>query len=147
MGFQFENLVLNNRKFIWNELRIYPEEIINDNPYFQNQQTRRKACQIDYMIQLKTNVLLACEIKFYKSEIKRDIIEETKSKLENLYLPHLLTNGFRPTYCQDDTMLLHHALYPEMLKGLGFLGSIYSDEISWKQMRTKGNNLNLKRDE
>ncbi len=87
MGFQFENLVLNNRKFIWNELRIYPEEIINDNPYFQNQQTRRKACQIDYMIQLKTNVLLACEIKFYKSEIKRDIIEETKSKLENLYLP------------------------------------------------------------
>ena len=79
MGFQFENLVLNNRKFIWNELRIYPEEIINDNPYFQNQQTRRKACQIDYMIQLETNVLLACEIKFYKSEIKRDIIEETKS--------------------------------------------------------------------
>ena len=87
MGFQFENLVLNNRKFIWNELRIYPEEIINDNPYFQNQQTRRKACQIDYIIQLEPNVLLACEIKFYKSEIKRDIIEETKSKLENLYLP------------------------------------------------------------
>lgn len=60
-------------------------------------------------------------------------------------LTHLLTYGFRPTMCQDDTMLLHHALYPEMLKGLGFLGSIYSDEISWKQMRTKGDNL--KRDE
>jgi uracil-DNA glycosylase len=60
-------------------------------------------------------------------------------------LTHLLTMGFRPTMCQDDTMLLHHSLYPEMLKGLGFLGSIYSDEISWKQMRTKGDNL--KRDE
>lgn len=60
-------------------------------------------------------------------------------------LTHLLTFGFRPTMCQDDTMLLHHSLYPEMLKGLGFLGSIYSDEISWKQMRTKGDNL--KRDE
>lgn len=60
-------------------------------------------------------------------------------------LTHLLMAGFRPTMCQDDTMLLHHALYPEMLKGLGFLGSIYSDEISWKQMRTKGDNL--KRDE
>lgn len=60
-------------------------------------------------------------------------------------LTHLLTFGFRPTMCQDDSMLLHHALYPEMLKGLGFLGSIYSDEISWKQMRTKGDNL--KRDE
>ena len=60
-------------------------------------------------------------------------------------LSHLLMFGFRPTMCQEDTMLLHHSLYPEMLKGLGFLGSIYSDEISWKQMRTKGDNL--KRDE
>lgn len=35
----------------------------------------------------------------------------------------------------DDTMLLHHALQPEMEKGLGFLGSIYTDEASWKFMR------------
>lgn len=34
-----------------------------------------------------------------------------------------------------DTMLLHHALQPEALKNLGFLGSIYSDEGSWKDMR------------
>jgi len=34
----------------------------------------------------------------------------------------------------DDTMLLHHALQPEMRKGLGFLGSIYTNEVSWKQM-------------
>ena len=38
-------------------------------------------------------------------------------------LTHLLRSGFRPSLCQDDTMLLHHAIYPEMLKGLGFLGS------------------------
>lgn len=37
----------------------------------------------------------------------------------------------------DDTMLLHHALQPEMEKGLGFLGSIYTDEASWKFMRHK----------
>ena len=37
----------------------------------------------------------------------------------------------------DDTMLLHHALQPEMKKGLGFLASIYTDEASWKFMRTK----------
>lgn len=37
----------------------------------------------------------------------------------------------------EDTMLLHHALQPEMLKGLGFLGSIYTDEGSWKHMRRK----------
>jgi uracil-DNA glycosylase len=35
-----------------------------------------------------------------------------------------------------DTMLLHHALQPEMKKGLGFLGSVYTDEPSWKFMRT-----------
>jgi hypothetical protein len=33
---------------------------------------------------------------------------------------------------EDDTMLLHHALYPEMQKDLGFLGSIYTNEASWK---------------
>lgn len=36
---------------------------------------------------------------------------------------------------EEDTMLLHHALQPESLKSLGFLGSIYSDEGAWKQER------------
>lgn len=39
-------------------------------------------------------------------------------------------------YC-DDTMLMHHALQPESLKGLGFLGSVYTNHSSWKTMRTK----------
>ena len=43
-----------------------------------------------------------------------------------------------------DTMLLHHALQPESLKSLGFLGSIYTDESAWKQMRTT---TTIKRDE
>lgn len=37
----------------------------------------------------------------------------------------------------DDTMLLHHALQPELKKSLGFMGSIYTDELSWKFMRPK----------
>ncbi len=32
-------------------------------------------------------------------------------------------------------MLLHHALQPESLKGLGYLGSVYTDHGSWKQER------------
>lgn len=36
---------------------------------------------------------------------------------------------------KEDTMLLHHAYQPEMEKGLGFLASIYTDEMSWKFMR------------
>lgn len=41
----------------------------------------------------------------------------------------------------DDTMLLHHALQPEMEKGLGFLASIYTDELPWKFMRAKHETL------
>ena len=39
----------------------------------------------------------------------------------------------------EDTMFAHHALQPEMLKGLEFLGSVYTDEGSWKSdhRRTK----------
>lgn len=35
----------------------------------------------------------------------------------------------------EDTMLLHHALQPEMEKGLGFLATLYTNEASWKFMR------------
>lgn len=38
---------------------------------------------------------------------------------------------------EHDTMILHHALYPEMQKDLGFLGSIYTNETAWKLMRTR----------
>lgn len=45
--------------------------------------------------------------------------------------------GIKVFGATDDTMLLHHALQPESLKGLQFLGSLYTDEGSWKSMRTK----------
>lgn len=40
-----------------------------------------------------------------------------------------------------DTMLLHHAMQPELKKSLGFLGSIYTDEPSWKFMREGADTL------
>lgn len=43
--------------------------------------------------------------------------------------------GIPVPLAEEDTMLLHHAMQPEMEKGLGFLGSIYTDEPSWKHMR------------
>ncbi len=87
MGLQFENLVLNNRDFIWKNLHVYPAEIVTNNPYFQRQQIRKKGCQIDYLIQTKTNVLYACEIKFSKREINSSVIEEVKKKIDAFYLP------------------------------------------------------------
>jgi hypothetical protein len=50
-------------------------------------------------------------------------------------LQYLFRYGFRPVNCLHDTMLLHHAILPEMQKGLGFLGSIYTNEASWKLLR------------
>lgn len=36
-----------------------------------------------------------------------------------------------------DTMLLSHALQPELSKGLAFLGSLHTDEPAWKLQRSK----------
>ena len=87
MGLQFENMVLNNREFIWKQLHVYAGDIITDNPYFQRAQLRKKGCQIDYLIQTKTNVLYACEIKFSKDEIKPDVIQQMQQKIARFYLP------------------------------------------------------------
>jgi hypothetical protein len=53
-------------------------------------------------------------------------------------LQYITRMGIMPRNCTEDTMLLHHALFPEMKKGLGFLGSIYTNEASWKLMRRRG---------
>jgi len=52
-------------------------------------------------------------------------------------LQYLYRYGLRPRNVIHDTMLLHHTLHPEMQKGLGFLGSIYTNEPAWKLMRRK----------
>jgi DNA polymerase len=44
----------------------------------------------------------------------------------------------------EDTMLLHHSLQPELRKSLGFLGSMHTDEPSWKLMRK---NATLKKED
>ena len=44
--------------------------------------------------------------------------------------------GIKVRRAEHDTMLLHHSLQPESLKGLGYLGSIYTDERAWKHMRS-----------
>lgn len=49
----------------------------------------------------------------------------------------------------NDTMVMHHALQIEMEKGLGFLASIYSEELAWKFMhkRRVADRSNKKEDE
>jgi uracil-DNA glycosylase len=68
----------------------------------------------------------------------KDILEGPSVKIGQNFiydLQYITRMGIMPRQCTEDTMLLHHALYPEMLKGLGFLGSVYTEEASWKLMR------------
>ncbi|MGI0084038.1 MAG: hypothetical protein ACREBQ_03050, partial [Nitrososphaerales archaeon] len=73
-----------------------------------------------------------------------------KSVLENETIPKLFQNGLydiaflwrsmriKTFGAREDSMLLSHSLHPEMLKGLEYLGSVYSDEQAWKEMRKPG---------
>ncbi len=82
MGLQFENLILGSRRFIHRALEIDPNDIICENPYFQRQTSRRKGCQIDYMIQTRFNTLYVCEIKFSRNIIDNSIIDEVQNKID-----------------------------------------------------------------
>lgn len=60
----------------------------------------------------------------------------TKVFQNGLYDLQYLMSRCAPRACTEDTMLLHHSLFSELPKGLGFLGSIYTNTPSWKNMRT-----------
>lgn len=79
----------------------------------------------------------------------QEMLESSIPKLfqNGMYdLQYIFKIGIRPQAVKHDTMLLHHSLFPEMRKGLGFLGSIYTNEAAWKLMgRPKADTV--KRDE
>lgn len=95
----------------------------------------------------------------YWSELdEQEIWRLLRWRLEDASITKIFQNGLydlqyfirrsplRPLGCSEDTMLLSHSLFPEMKKSLGFLGSIFSNEASWKLWRGKEAE-ELKRDE
>lgn len=61
-------------------------------------------------------------------------------------IQYLLAEGYKLCNMAEDTMILHHALYPELPKSLDFLGSIYANEMAWKLLRPRGEEV-LKRED
>lgn len=121
MGYQFENLVLNNRDFILEKLSIRHEDIILDNPFFQRKTDRAPGCQIDYLIQTKFNSLFICEIKYSRNEIKPIVINEVKQKINNLSRP----KGFS---CFP--VLIHvNGIQDQILESDYFMNTINFEEI------------------
>ncbi len=55
--------------------------------------------------------------------------------------------GITVTNYSEDTMLLHHSLQPESPKGLGFLGSVYTNNPAWKEDRPRGKSTIKREDE
>ncbi len=87
MGFQIECLLLQNRTEILRSIGINPTDCVFDNPYFQPPSTKNKGCQIDYLIQTRTNNLFVCEIKFRRKEMGVEIISEVQDKINKLLIP------------------------------------------------------------
>jgi uracil-DNA glycosylase len=83
----------------------------------------------------------------------RDVLNHPAPKVfqNGIYDLHFLWRamGIKTRNAEHDSMLLHHALQPESPKGLGFLGSVYTDEASWKvTMRDRSAKVQtLKRDD
>jgi uncharacterized protein len=87
LGLQFENLVLNNRRYIMDCLETNLYDVVADGPFFQRKTQRAAGCQIDYLIQTKFNGLFLCEFKFSQHEVKPSVIDEVKKKMDRLVHP------------------------------------------------------------
>jgi hypothetical protein len=87
MGIQFENLVLNNFHRVYDLLGIDPKEVLYDNPYFQRSTKSHPGCQIDYLIQMKFNILYVCEVKFSKDPVGLSIVKEMEEKISSIARP------------------------------------------------------------
>lgn len=86
LGSQLENLLLKNRSLIYKALGIYAQDIVSDNPYFQKASGRKKGCQIDYLVQTRSNTLFVCEVKMRRRELGLEVIEAMKIKIASLSL-------------------------------------------------------------
>lgn len=79
------------------------------------------------------------DAELFAWEWVREILESPKAKLaqNGTYDVQWLAEkaGIETKNYSEDTRLKHHALYPELPKDLGFLGSIYESEGAWKLLR------------
>lgn len=92
------------------------------------------------------------------AEDERAVWSVIRQVLADGFIPKLFQNGaydiaflwraygMATLGATEDTMLLSHALQPESLKGLGFLGSIHSDEGAWKADHRDRKRKTIKRD-
>lgn len=109
LGFQFENLVLKNRRMLLQELNIHTRDIVRHGPYFQSKNSKQESCQIDYLIQTRRRLYLI-EIKFLSDPIGLDVVKAVRRKEQRLTRPKGLpvrlvlvhVNGITESVKQED---------------------------------------------
>jgi len=82
LGFQFENLVLNNIPLLYPLLGLDQSLVLSAAPYVQRKTTQHEGCQVDLLIQTQ-RMLMVVEIK-RRREIGPSIIEEVAEKIRRL---------------------------------------------------------------
>ena len=87
IGLQLEQLLLQNRDRLLDAIGISPADTVACGPFRQVQTKTRSGCQIDFLVQTKTNTLFICEFKFKRREIATDSIEQMTHKLNALDAP------------------------------------------------------------
>jgi hypothetical protein len=93
MGLQLEALLLQNFPLFLQKLGISPVDHVRSDPYRKTKTTTQKGCQMDYLVQPKTNRFFICEFKFKKREINSDIISEMQNKISRLKTPKGFAKG------------------------------------------------------
>jgi hypothetical protein len=81
------------------------------------------------------------DIEFEAWEAVREIIDSRVCILGQNFIydtQYLLMLGFIPRAFEEDLMLRQHAKYIELEKSLGFLASIHTNEVAWKEDRKRG---------
>ena len=115
MGLQFENFVLQNYHYIYEELGLTPSDIVFSNPFFQRKTSKMPGCQIDFLIQAKFGALYVCEVKFSRHPIGMGVVSQMQQKLIRLSYPK--GYSIRP-------VLIHvNGVHEEVVRS-GFFGNI-----------------------
>ena len=84
MGLQFENLILRNRRVIFDLVHIDARDVLADGPFFQTKTALAPGCQIDYLIQTRFACHCVCEIKCHADPVSTKVIKEVERKLHRL---------------------------------------------------------------
>lgn len=88
LAFQLENLLLKNRPLLYRALGVHAQDIVMDNPYVQRASEKQRGCQIDYMVQARSNTLFVCEVKMRQhTELGLEVVAAMKAKIAALSIP------------------------------------------------------------